>query len=94
MAYTRLTENKEGSPVVSKEYIQEDSSGFRGEAVDRLAKFEDVYDRLLISQENLSQKLEELQQQGKTQSHQFKETMGKKLMNSMIISLLESRGLR
>jgi hypothetical protein len=94
MPFQRLTERREGKAFINTEILQREETGFTGEAAERLAAFEDVYEHLLQSQETLSAKLEELRSEGKTRSHQFKEAMGKKLMNTMILSLLESRGIR
>ncbi len=67
--------------------------GYVGPAIDRLAKFEDIYEEILAEQEQMSPKLERMRIDGKTHSYQFKEMMGKKLMNAHLLTLFKSHGL-
>lgn len=64
------------------------------DAVERLGKFEDMVLELEEAQEKLSAKLAVLRDQGKTKSYQFRELMGKKLVNTSMLSLLETYGLK
>ena len=59
MPFQRLTERREGKAFINTEILQREETGFTGEAAERLAAFEDVYEHLLQSQETLSAKLEE-----------------------------------
>lgn len=68
--------------------VQLQDGRITGPAVERLAAFENLYENLLRQQEEISQKLEVLRGQGKTNSYQFRELMGKKLMNSHTLSLI------
>lgn len=76
-AISKTDERREGKAFINTEILQREETGFTGEAAERLAAFEDVYEHLLQSQETLSAKLEELRSEGKTRSHQFKEAMEK-----------------
>ena len=64
------------------------------DALERLGKFEDMVLELEEAQERLSAQLAVLRGQGKTKSYQFRELMGKKLVNTSMLSLLETYGLK
>lgn len=90
----RMTEKTEHDRyVISADSIQATPLGFTGPAVDRLAVFEDIYQDLLEQQQQISASLEALRQAGKKNSVQFRELMGKKLMNTNTLSLFQARGL-
>ena len=90
----RLTEKTAGGAYrVARGAIQPVEDGFAGEAVERLAKFEDLREELEAAQEELSRKMAPLRAAGQTNSVKFRELMGKKLMNSQILLLLSRRGL-
>lgn len=63
------------------------------QAVTRLGLYEDICEKLLRDQEEISARLEQLRTQGKKNSALFKEQMGRKLINSSILSLFQARGL-
>ena len=63
------------------------------QALEKLAMLENLYEELLKNQQTLSAELEQLRLQGKKNSYQFRERMGKKLQNSDAISLLKAHGL-
>ena len=46
--------------------VQHDASGFSGEAISKLAKFENIHDDLISKQSELSGELEKLRSEGKT----------------------------
>ena len=71
-----------------------DQDGYSGEAIERLAIFENVYLALLAEQERLTALLDRLREEDKTKSVQFREALGQKLTNSRLIILLESHGLK
>ncbi|MBC8546169.1 hypothetical protein H8711_04365 [Clostridiaceae bacterium NSJ-31] len=90
----RMTEQTEsGAYRVAREAVRPVEGGYAGDAVERLAKFEDLREELEAAQEELSRKMAPLRAAGRTSSAQFRELMGKKLMNSQILLLLSRRGL-
>lgn len=93
----RLTQKgtgREEKYILGEQEIAQKPYGYTGGAVDRLGVFEDVYEDLIAAQEHLSAQLEELRLQGKTKSYQFRELMGKKLVNSNILSLFRTYGIQ
>ncbi len=82
-----------GSYTVDDNMITHDINGYSGPAVERLASFENIYDDLVLKQNEISKELEKLRNEGKTHSVKFKELMVKKLTNSNIIILFRAYGL-
>ena len=79
--------------IVESGKIKQDPKGYSGEAVERLAVFENMYEDLVRSQGEISEELERLRCGGKKNSYKFRELMGKKLTNSNILLILKSYGL-
>ena len=93
----RFTQKKtvqEEKYVLGEQEIMQNPYGYTGAAVDRLGVFEDVFEDLTAEQERLSAQLKELRLQDKTKSYQFRELMGKKLVNSNVLSLLRTYGVQ
>ena len=89
----RLTaKTPEGWVIPQGELVPLDG-GMGGPAARRLAAFEEMAQRLLNQQEELSARLEGLRREGKTKTVQFRELMGKKLMNTQMLSFLQAYGL-
>jgi hypothetical protein len=80
--------------IVDDDKVNCDDNGYSGEAISRLARFENVYDDLVASQNKISEELEKLRNEGKTKSVRFKELMVKKMTNSNIIILFKTYGLQ
>lgn len=91
----RLT--KRGTPDspwwVEPTAVEKGECGCSGVAIERLAKFEDVLEAVLEEQERLGPKLEQMRIEGKTHSYQFKEMMGKKMMNAHLLTLFKIHGI-
>ena len=64
-----------------------------GEAAERLALFEDVCDAVTAEYDALGTELDRLRAAGKEKSYQFREKMGRKLVDARVLSLLRVRGL-
>ena len=75
--------------VVDDTKVQHDVNGYSGEAISKLAKFENIYDDLVSKQSEISKELEKLRLEGKTRSVKFKQLLVNKLTNNNIIILLE-----
>ena len=80
--------------IVDDDKVNYDDNGYSGEAISRLARFENVYDDLVASQNKISEELEKLRNEGKTKSVRFRELMVKKMTNSNIIILFKTYGLQ
>lgn len=79
--------------ILDPERITKVSLEYTGEAVEKLARFEDFYDDLLASQDLIARELDKLRSEGKEKSTKFRELFTKKLMNNSILILLKSYGL-
>jgi predicted thioesterase len=88
---TRLLEN-DTYYVVDETQIQHDAKGYCGEAVTRLAHFENIYDHMLASQGQIIKEMEKLKAEGKTHSVKFKQLLANKITNNDIIALFETYG--
>ncbi|MBP7331889.1 MAG: hypothetical protein BWY65_01987 [Firmicutes bacterium ADurb.Bin373] len=73
--------------------IQHDAEGYTGEAVTKLAKFENLYEDLLARQNDIAKELEALRLEDKTRTLKFKQLFANKLTNSNILTLFKSYGL-
>lgn len=61
-----------------------------GEAVARLAQFENAYDHVVLRQAEVMRQMEALKAAGKQKSVQFRELLGEKLMNQNMLILWET----
>lgn len=74
--------------------VSHDVNGYTGEAITKLAKFENIYEDLITSQSEISKQLEKLRNEEKTKTVRFRELMGKKMTDALIIELFKSYGLK
>lgn len=90
----RLTKplNK-GSYLADLTQVSSDPRGCTGEAINRLGRFEDFYERLLESQREIPKALQKLRSEGKEKTVTYKELLAKKLIASQILMLLKEHGL-
>jgi hypothetical protein len=79
--------------VVEDEKIKHDLRGYSGEAVDKLAKFENFYEDLLAKQETYIRELDQLRSEDKTRTVKFRQTFANKLINQDLLILLKKYGL-
>ena len=70
-----------------------EAEGFTGEAIERLACFEDFYASVAEDQEAITRQLEDLRSRGKEKTVQFNELLTRKLMNTNMAIRLRSFGL-
>jgi hypothetical protein len=90
----RLTLKKGNENYTVKDStINHDNNGYAGEAINRLAKFENIYEDLILNQIQIPEEMERLRNEGKTKSVRFKELMVKKMTNANIIDLFKTYGL-
>ena len=78
--------------IADENIIQHDMNGYSGEAVNRLARFEDIVDDLQQKQEFIAKEMDQLRAEGKTNTIRFKQNLANKLLNSQILALFESYG--
>ena len=88
----RLTEPRMMELMWSTVQGEPNIHGYSGEAIDKLARFENFYLDLL-AQVAIPEEMEKLRQQGKTKSVRFRELMGEKMVKANLISLIKSYGL-
>ena len=91
----RLTKKTAEGYVVKAATLQETGKELiGGEAIERLARFEDYAEALAAGQESMAAELEALRAAGKKNTVKFKELLGKKLMDSNALALLQVYGIR
>jgi len=89
---TRISDNNEAY-IVDDGKVDHDVNGYSGDAINKLAKFENIYDDLVANQREISKELEGLRNEGKMHSTKFRELMVKKLTNSNVITLFKAYDL-
>ena len=87
------TRQEDGQFSLPLEELVLENGQAKGEAIERLGAFENFYEQLLIQQSELAAQLEELRKQNKTKTAKFREALGKKLVGSQILTLLQLNGL-
>lgn len=90
----RLTKTHDnGIYIVEDAKVQHRENGYSGDAISKLAKFENICDDLISRQGEISKELEKLRSEDKIHSVKFKQLLTNKLMNNNIIILLRSYGV-
>lgn len=90
----RLTKKTKGNKyyIIDNTKIQHDKNGYYGEAVDKLARLENIYDNLTARQAEIAKELERLRAEGKTNTVKFKQLLAEKITNNNILVLFEVHG--
>lgn len=89
----RFTERQKDTYAVAEESIIHEENSYTGEAVNRLAQFENIFENLVKSQELTLSELEKLRAADKTKPVHFRELLTKKLTNSQMLLLFKSGGI-
>jgi len=89
---TKLSESKEFYVTANIEGKLGDE-GYFGDAVEKLAKFENLHDYLVERQICIPKELEALRNEGKSKTVKFKELLAQKLINETLLDLLASKGI-
>lgn len=84
---------QDGKAFVPEDALERCGEGCAGAAAERLALFEDFYEKLQKDQVEMAQKLEALRAEGKKNTVKFRELFGQKLMVSNTLVLLQTYGL-
>lgn len=79
--------------VVDDTKVHHDENGYSGDAINKLAKFENIYDDLVLKQRKISEELEKLRLDDKTHSVKFKQLLADKLTSNNILILFKTYGL-
>jgi hypothetical protein len=90
---TKTLDNSKGY-FVEDDKVEHEENGFTGQAINKLATFENVYADLQLKQVEISKELEKLRSEDKTKTVKFKQLLTNKLTNGNVIMLLESYGLK
>lgn len=78
---------------VPDDKVKHDENGYFGEAVSKLARFENIYDDLIAKQSEISKELEKLRSEDKTKTVKFKQLLANKMTNNNILILFGTHGL-
>lgn len=92
MRMTRWEDNQKAF-VVDSDQIQYNKRGYAGEAIQKLALFENFQEDLINRQAEISMKLQTLRSEGKTHTATFKQLLATKLTNSQILISMGNYGL-
>lgn len=92
----RLTRSLDNNKfyIVDDDKVNHDVNGYSGDAINKLAKFENIYDDLVVNQSEIANEMERLRNEGKTHTFKFKELMVKKITNNNTITLFKTYGLK
>ncbi len=82
-----ITESKNLQQVQGINKEKACTDGYSGEAINKLAKFENLYEYLILSQEETIEKIEKLRKEGKTNTVTFKQLLAKKMTNENFLNL-------
>ncbi len=83
----------DGSYTVAPAAVTQTPAGCTGQAIARLAAFENAFEALLASQQQAAAELDSLRGQGKAKTVKFRELLAKKIIQGNLIALFELHGL-
>ncbi|MHC1719431.1 MAG: hypothetical protein AB9844_01820 [Clostridiaceae bacterium] len=90
---SRLTQKSDNDIyLVSDDRVKHNPMGFTGDAIEKLARFEDLYDELILKQKEITEEMEKLRLDGKMHTARFRQLMNTRIANNTIIILFESCG--
>lgn len=92
----RLTNKTENNDFYVTKFIDGKSGNeeYYGEAIEQLAKFENLFDHLMERKNEIPMELDALRSEGKNKTYGYKEKFAEKLMNDMMLGILEQYGLK
>lgn len=87
---SRLTKLREDNKTYVSKHIDEKlKEGYSGDAIEKLAKFENLLDHLIEQHEELPKELEVLRNEGKIKSYKLREVFGQKLTIEAFLKLMK-----
>jgi len=90
----RLTELAEGKgKYISKHILAEENGDFSGEAIERLAKFENLLEEMMHQKDELPRELAKLREQGKEKTYSFREILSNKLTIETFLRIMKDFGI-
>ena len=92
----RMTRKSEEKGCYTTEGItgKFEDGGYYGDAVERLAKFENLHTYLMEQKETVARQLDALREAEKTKTYKYREVFSQKLMNDMMVDLMRGFGLK
>lgn len=91
---TRLTiKDPDGSCRLPADSITIDAHGITGSAVDRLSRFENLYEFVTAEQDRITQKMDDLRADGKDKTVQFRELFGNKMLLASLQTYFQTFGI-
>jgi hypothetical protein len=82
-----------GKYIVDNIMVSPGDEGCFGVAIEKLAKFENLYEYLTDRQRTIPKEMEKLRNENRTKSYKFRELLGEKLMNETLLSLFRRHGI-
>lgn len=79
--------------LLDSDMVFAENDGYRGEAVEKLARFENLHEYLKEMLMTIPAEMDKLREQNKNKSYRFKELMAQKLMYENILKLWSLYGL-
>ena len=84
---------QDNSYIVSKNLITQNETGYSGDAIEKLAKYENLYEELRKRQNKIIKEMEELKSLGKNKTVKFNQLLAEKITTNNILSIFEVYGL-
>ena len=89
----RITHRTAGCAKAPPDCVHMAGGFAQGEAIERLALYEDLCEELQARQQALALQMETLRAEGREKSVKFRELFAQKLTNAAFLSMLQARGL-
>ncbi|MDA3845145.1 MAG: hypothetical protein PF505_01200 [Vallitaleaceae bacterium] len=91
----RLTIKTDGSKhyMTGSQTVVKCEMGYEGEAIDRLAMYENVYEALIEKYENTIKEMEKLRKHNKTKTVMFKQLLVDKVSTKNMIMMFDIYGI-
>ncbi len=87
----RLTRKSDSNVyVVDDAMITHDESGYSGDAITKLAKLEDMYDKLISKEKAITEEMEKLRIDGKMHTDRFRHLEGVKITTNTMKMLFDA----
>ncbi|MGI6664920.1 MAG: hypothetical protein ACOX3W_05880 [Christensenellaceae bacterium] len=78
---------------VEEQYIKKDKIGYYGEAIEKLARYENLYDSFLTKLSQTETEMESLRNEKKTESVRFRQLFANKMMLQSTLASFQVYGL-
>lgn len=90
----RQTTKIDDKYYVDDKKVMQSEKGCTGDAIEMLAKFENYYEDLVLKQDEIIRKMDELKAEDKTHTVKFKQLLANKLNNSNNLLILKQFGIQ